>query len=161
MTILTEGYPDHSEILQLRDELLNYQVKKPTNHFLKYLDLTWTRINESMLGVLMIRNMEKVEFDRVNIKEKLVWLEMGVMKKSAIFRLNSTEEEMEKINEEANKMDLIDGKATNMRRTIAYTVPDNAEEQNNMMKLLSTQEEADDFEEGEDLEVEKKRMKRI
>ena len=109
----------------------------------------------------MIRNMEKVEFDRVNIKEKLVWLEMGVMKKSAIFRLNSTEEEMEKINEEANKMDLIDGKATNMRRTIAYTVPDNAEEQNNMMKLLSTQEEADDFEEGEDLEVEKKRMKRI
>ena len=44
----------------------------------------------------------------------------------------------------------------NTTRTRAYTVPDNDEEKNKMMKLLCTQEEADDFEEGEDVEVEKK-----
>ena len=64
---------------------------------------------------------------------------------------------MEKISAEADKMDLVDGKTTNMTRTRAYTVPDNTEEKNNMMKLLCTQEEADDFEQGEDLEVEKKK----
>ena len=130
--------------MEERAEILCHPIKKPSDNFLKILDVTWTPLTgeqkKANLGTINIINKNKVEFDRVNFVRKDVWFELRMVKRMINYYGTTTEQERK----EARAMvdENIEREEENRKRqTLAYTVPENIDDLKAIMNMLSTQED--------------------
>ena len=130
--------------MEERAEILRHPIKKPSDNFLKILDVTWTSLtgeeNNDNLGIINIINKNKVEFDRVNFVRKDVWFELRMVKRMIKYYGSTTEQERKELSEMLDE-NIQREEENRKRQALAYTVPDNIEDKNAIMNMLSTQED--------------------